>query len=186
MDFLTCFFTLVINVYQEGKNFLFFCLFNYFLRFFLIFSVFLQYIERGIFLLNVEFVESVICNLDPHCEEDILFKYELLSHLNQREESLRIMQNHDEYVEYLLQYHLSKVPIKTPSKISQPANLESTSTTPFIPRSLFLNAIRERYNTDSEEHRAVILLIENNYDLLYTHIIKFAEYITKNYSPPEK
>ena len=62
-------------------------------------SVFLQYIERGIFTLNVHFVEKVVRGLSD-TEEDRLFKYELLSHLNDREKSLAIMRNHQEYVEY--------------------------------------------------------------------------------------
>lgn len=62
-------------------------------------SVFLQYIERGVFSLNVGFVESIFQELSDS-EDDKLFKYELLSHLNKRDKSLEIMQDHVEYAEY--------------------------------------------------------------------------------------
>ena len=130
--------------------------------------------------MNVEFVEDIIKDLDSSCEEDKLFKYELLSHLYQREESLRIMQYHDEYVEYLLQYYLSQVPLDSLSK-NEPANLESTSKTPFIPRALFLNAIRERYGTDKLGDQAVISLVDTNSDLLYTGIVRVAEFVASSH-----
>lgn len=78
--------------------FYFYLFLNFVFRNFLS-SVFLQYIERDVFTLDVDFVEKTVAEL-TNSEDDRLFKYELLSNLNNRSRSLEIMTKHEEYVEY--------------------------------------------------------------------------------------
>ena len=63
------------------------------------FSVFLQYIERDIFCLDVAFVEKIVSQLSDSTE-DKLFKYELISNLKNRNQSIELMSKHHEYIEY--------------------------------------------------------------------------------------
>lgn len=67
---------------------------------------------------------------------DQLFKYELLSSFENYKQSFKIMRDHPEYVNYLLQYFLSNLPLAPPSQaiLNGPADLESTNDSPFIPR----------------------------------------------------
>jgi len=125
-------------------------------------SVFLQYIERGVFSLNVPFVESIVKELTDS-EEDILFKYELLSHLK-RDKSLEIMRSHNEYVDYLLQYHLSKLQLQPTTE-----DYASTNDAGFISRTAFLNAIRDQKGTPE-----IMSLIKSHSERLHTKIIQIA------------
>jgi len=136
-------------------------------------SVFLQYIERDVFTLDVNFVEKTVAELDD-TEEDRLFKYELLSNLNNRTRSLQIMTAHYEYVDYLLQFYLSNLPLRAPTKeeLNGPANLEATNESFFIPRSVFLNAIRASYDNDS--HREIVAFIDQYDERLHTTVIRKA------------
>ena len=74
-----------------------------------------------------------------------------------------------------MQYHLSKLPIRAPTEeeINQPIDLESTHNKAFIPRAVFINAIRERF-IDVTEYQSVISLIDKYEDRLYTTIINLA------------
>jgi hypothetical protein len=58
----------------------------------------LQYIERGVFTLNEEFILNTFHKLKD-TEEDKVFKYELLSNINSKAKCVEIMQTQNEYAE---------------------------------------------------------------------------------------
>ena len=71
----------------------------------------------------------------------------------------------------MLQYYLSNLPLSAPSReeLNGPVNLERTNESPFIPRSVFLNAIISYY--DRNEYQLIVSFINQNRNQLHTSVL---------------
>jgi len=127
--------------------------------------IFLQYVERNVFTVDVESIDKLLSELNDS-EEDKLLRYELLCNLNNRNQAIKIMKNYCEYVDFLLQYYLTHLPLKTitaKDQLRAQANLESTNDSMFIPRTVFMNAVLGAYSDDNnpDTKEIVSFILEN-------------------------
>lgn len=75
-----------------------------------------------------------------------------------------------------MQYHLGKLHLEKADKL----DLQITNNSEFIPRSVFLQSIREQYKSElSPEHSAFISLIDSHEQRLHTRIIYLARHFAE-------
>mgnify|MGYP005993463015 CR=1 FL=1 len=74
------------------------------------------------------------------------------------------------FLTYLLQYYLSKLEVAKAKDV----DLQSTNDAGFIPRTVFLNAIKKQYAEGATQHKAIMELLAAHDQRLHTHIISVA------------
>lgn len=116
-------------------------------------SVFMQYMERGVFHITEPFAAELFASLGD-TPEDHEFKFAIISKLPVKE-FLRALQKHPEFHQLLLEYFHSTLPIKFPSfqdllnpRFIEKSNqqLQSTNNSFFLPVSIFLADLNSNYH----------------------------------------
>jgi hypothetical protein len=115
--------------------------------------------------MDADSVEKLLSELTDS-EEDKLVRYVLLCNLNNRAYAIKIMNNYCEYVDFLLQFYLTHLPLKKitgKEDLRCQANLESTNESMFIPRTVFMNAVLSSYDKDNnvDTKEIVSFILEN-------------------------
>jgi len=116
-------------------------------------SVFLQYMERGVFHITEPFAAELFASLSD-TPEDQEFKFAIISKLPTKE-FIRTLQKYPEFYQVLLEYFHSTLPIKFPSfqdllnpRFIEKSNqqLQSTNNSFFLPVSIFLADLNSNYH----------------------------------------
>lgn len=130
-------------------------------------SVFMQYVDRGIILLDIDFVKEV-CTKPNKDIKDLEFKLHLICNLVQEHQSIEVMKEIPEIYNPLCQHIISRIPARHLPKLLSPnvsllSDMEVADTSPFIPLSVFLHYLKEETSMNNID----IPFVENaSHDLI--------------------
>eukprot|EP01119_Soliformovum_irregulare_P002354 TRINITY_DN1261_c1_g1_i3.p1 TRINITY_DN1261_c1_g1~~TRINITY_DN1261_c1_g1_i3.p1 ORF type:complete len:1022 (+),score=330.04 TRINITY_DN1261_c1_g1_i3:47-3112(+) len=118
-------------------------------------GIFVQYVHRGIFELDQQFLEGITTQFSQsNFQADLEFVYFITSRYTNQMRVVTMLNSNLEYFTYLTQYLISKIPITNllnavPSE-SDALDMEITNDSSFIPLTIFLHAVQNAPSLDRE------------------------------------